>query len=438
MNTSCTHIFGVNSQIVPQPPNPKKFMKSKSNLFLPLFAIVFTVGLSPLQAVDIDTTGTTITLNTDAPGNKYLGDGTLQVSADANASIDLGTGGGSPQTYFYMTGGLITIDSGVKLVNGGWSKGTWINGTIPNKADMAVNGTLDLWDGNPVYVDALTGAGAINVSLAYGTGFRQLHVGVAGGGGTYSGSIHPGNTTRGINIIKSGSGIQTFDNLANQTPKNFILNDGVVNLSVPDGDSAILASGFSGVGNLTKSGAGMLTLSGTVTHTGVTTVSEGTLSMGENLTSPNWVIASGAVLDLNFYGQKAVTSLKIAGSGPLPPGLYDSSHSIYGSYFSGSGSLRILGDIPLNSGVWTSLTDGDWTNGANWQGNTIASGAGNTATFNAAADVTVTLDAGVTMGHLAFDVSNYTISGSNILTRVPDKKVNLRPRTNGVVWHVGH
>jgi hypothetical protein len=77
--------------------NPQhKSMKSKHNPFLPLFAIVVTVGLSPLRAAAVDTTGTTITLNTDAPGNKYLGDGTLQVSTDGvNASIDLGTGAAS-------------------------------------------------------------------------------------------------------------------------------------------------------------------------------------------------------------------------------------------------------------------------------------------------------------------------------------------------------
>jgi hypothetical protein len=131
--------------------------------------------LSPLDAATIDTIGTTTVLNTDNPGNQYIGNGILQVAANgADVKVELGTSSGAPNTQFYMTaGGLITIDSGFTLQNGRWAKGFWINGSIPNRADMMVNGTLDIWDGNPVHMNALNGAGAVTIGFG-GAGTRQL------------------------------------------------------------------------------------------------------------------------------------------------------------------------------------------------------------------------------------------------------------------------
>lgn len=61
-----------------------------------------------------------------------------------------------------MTGGLIDILSGVTLLrNGGWQKGVWTS----NLSSLNVGGTFDLWDGNSVRVDALTGAGTITKGM---------------------------------------------------------------------------------------------------------------------------------------------------------------------------------------------------------------------------------------------------------------------------------
>jgi autotransporter-associated beta strand protein len=170
----------------------------------------------------------------------------------------------------------------------------------------------------------------------------------------------------------------------------------------------------SGGRSITKTGAGTMVLSGANNYTGTTTVSEGTLS----LSSPTLddiaavVIGTSGKMDLNFSGSDAVGSLEIDGSGPLPAGVYNSSHSTYGSFFTGSGSLVVAG----SNGSWTSLVDGNWSDAANWNSNTIATGYDATATFNAATGVTVTVDSNRKIGNLAFDVSDYTLSGAGILS----------------------
>jgi uncharacterized repeat protein (TIGR02543 family) len=289
--------------------------------------------------VTIDTTSGTTVLNYDAPGNTYIGNGTLQVSNNGSGAISLGTDGNTNPTVFAMTGGLITIDSGVTFVNGGWSKGIWTH----NKADMQVNGTLDVSNGNPVIVNSLNGAGAIVLSDVSSSRATELHVGVLGGSGTFSGTIqepHPGGSF--VRIVKQGAGTQTFDNLANQKAGEIVINGGGVAL-LQDSDVTSAAS-IAGAGSLTKSGAGVLTLTGSITLTGPLTISEGTLSIGTNLSSTaDVVIATGATLNLNFTEALTVNSLGVGGTGQLPPGIYGPNHSIYGSYFTGTGSLRIAG-----------------------------------------------------------------------------------------------
>ena len=170
-----------------------------------------------------------------------------------------------------------------------------------------------------------------------------------------------------------------------------------------------------GLTSVVKDGAGKWILSGANTYTGSTTVNGGTLSLtSAYLDNASAVtLASGAKLNLNFAGNDIIGSLEINGSGPLPGGIYNSSHPTYGSYFTGTGSLIVLNGA---NGVWTSLVDGIWDDPANWSGNTIAYGFDQTATFNAATGVTVTLSGTKTIGSLFFDTSDYTLAGPSTLT----------------------
>jgi autotransporter-associated beta strand protein len=123
-------------------------------------------------------------------------------------------------------------------------------------------------------------------------------------------------------------------------------------------------------GGLEKRGSGTLTLSASNTYTGDTTVTEGTLSLGNGTANSNLdntsdvSIAAGATLNLNFTSgpADADTVAKLFLGTPVaqvPAGTYNSSHPTYGSYFTGTGSL-IVTNSPGSSAYeqWATVTHG--------------------------------------------------------------------------------
>jgi autotransporter-associated beta strand protein len=311
-------------------------------------SVIANFSVAPRNTT-IDTTGGTTVLNYDSPQNTYIGNGTLRLSSDGSPerNLNLATSGGDNPTAFAMTGGQIIIDSGVSLINGGWSMGIWTN----NLSNMQINGVMDLWDGQPVRVNALTGSGSVNFSNPWGGSARQIHVGIGGGSGTFSGSIEGIHPVAGtfIRLEKYGAGTQRFDNIANQKPKEIIIHQGAVEL-LTDANITCPAD-LSGAGNLVKSGTGILILSGNLANTGSISVTQGTLNLTGVLNEQaNLVVAADALLDLGFLGAITVNSLQLGTSGSLPPGIYGKDHPTFGSFFtSGSGTLRIAG---TNYQVW--------------------------------------------------------------------------------------
>lgn len=125
----------------------------------------------------------------------------------------------------------------------------------------------------------------------------------------------------------------------------YTLNGGTLVLTGPQtitcNANATINSSFDSSG-LSKAGSGTLTLGGSTHYLGSIAVNEGRVALSNPLLDgcTTVSIAAGAGMDLNFNGSNAIAALTINGTS-LPLGTYNAQHPVYGSYFSGSGSLRI-------------------------------------------------------------------------------------------------
>ena len=223
-------------------------------------------------------------LNVDGPTG--IASGTTTLSGDGTLRISGGTlssgADGRDLTMAMGSGALIEIQSGASIVNGGWQNMTWTN----NLADMQVDGTLDLNDGNPVIIDALTGSGTINHTnwTDQWVDSRTLTVGKNDGSGTFSGVITQASV-HVTGLTKNGGGTQILTG-ANDYKGATTINGGT--LQIGDGGlTGTLGSGavtiesgafltinrsdnygttynqsFSGAGTLVKEGAGDLVING--------------------------------------------------------------------------------------------------------------------------------------------------------------------------------
>jgi autotransporter-associated beta strand protein len=118
-----------------------------------------------------------------------------------------------------------------------------------------------------------------------------------------------------------------------------------------NGQAITISQVLSGPGSLTKQGAGTLTLSGTNTYAGNTTVSAGTLSLSAPYLSNSATvsIASGAVLNLAHNQVDQVASLILNGvSQPL--GTYTSATP--GGFITGTGSIQVTGAVASPYDTW--------------------------------------------------------------------------------------
>ena len=321
--------------------------------------------------IDGTAAGKTITLQTGAIATS----GAFAVGGSGNAIIQSVISGGGGLTKsnsgtMLLAGantyaGNTTISTGTLLV-GAAADGSG-NAPIPfgaGKGNVTVNGTLDVNNYN-VTLNGLSGAGIITNSSS-GTS-RTLTVGAANGSGSFGGVIQ--NGAGSLALTKIGSGTIALAN-ANSYSGDTTLSAGTLQVdnaaAIPSGANkgnlalagtldlhatSITVNGLSGAGTvtnsgsgaavlsvgandqtsafggnladgtgstgLTKTGTGILTLSGNNTFGGATTIAQGTLSMGSTsgLSSHSTLtIGNAGALDLN--GQ-VITIDGLAGTGSI-------------------------------------------------------------------------------------------------------------------------
>ena len=135
--------------------------------------------------------------STVAGGTILAGSGTIRKTG--NQFLYLGDQGSSAYAVnINLTGGLIDVQAGT-VRNGGWQGTVWT--LNKSSLNVAAGATFDVWDGNDVFIDALTGSGNIAIGIGATT---VLNVGVNNGSGTFSGTILAGSGN--IELVKTGTG----------------------------------------------------------------------------------------------------------------------------------------------------------------------------------------------------------------------------------------
>ena len=294
-------------------------------------------------------------LNLD--GNTGVAPGTTTISGDGTLLISGGTlnsgADGRDLTLALGSGAVIEIQPGASMANGGWQNMTWSG----NLADMQVDGTLNLSDGNTVFIDALTGTGTVNKTYWNPDGYdtRTLTVGQDGGSGTFSGTITQAKAIHVAALTKNGGGTQILTG-ANDYSGATTINGGTLKLQgaafsttarayLVASNAVLNIDGNTGVapGNTTISGTGILRISG------------GGLSSGADGRDLTLELGSGALIDIQsgasmynggwqnmtWTGNKA--SLQVDGTLDLSDG-----NNIFADALTGSGTVT-MGDLSWGS-----------------------------------------------------------------------------------------
>jgi fibronectin-binding autotransporter adhesin len=309
---------------------------------------------------------------TSGTGSTFAG-----VIAGSGKSVTMNSGGttltlGGANTY---TGGT-TITAGTLAVNGSTSAtGTVAVGTA---GTLAGTGTVG---GNAT----LTGNGIINLAAGRIAGTLAITGGNWNGTGSVTGQV------------TSSSGALTFGSNSTLTaPTGLLVSGGTIagsssstinsSLNYTSSSASTFAGTIAGAGNTVTvdNSGGSLTLTGTNSYTGATTVTAGTLAV-------NGSTASGSAVQVNTGGTLAGTgtvngnTTVTGGTVDLTGGTIGGTLTVNGTGGTFNGSGTVAGQVTSSSGTFTIGSGASLiaTTGVNVTGGSIAAGnASSTITGN--------------------------------------------------------
>ena len=319
--------------------------------------------------------------------------GIVNVSGDQSAA----NGGWSifgTSTVNFQSGSTIAVAAGknITLQNSAGAHSLNVAGTVSSAGLLVVRGrsTFNLDSGaswtqsGAVTIQPLNTAYGATVNVRSGASFTyngtstitlaKSTSGASGGasvninGGTFTTSRGFSNTNAGTGsgntrlVFSNGGTLKISEDIPSlitekdpsTAPLGVLTNNAAGGVIDTNGFSTAISVPISGVGGLTKAGAGTLTLSAANTYAGDTSVTGGTLVLeADNISNDasGVIIGSSGVLKLNFIGSDTVQRLVVNGN-RMPNGVYgyDSTDAIaqgINSYFeaTGTGTLTVTDTV---------------------------------------------------------------------------------------------
>ena len=251
---------------------------------------------------------------------------------------------------------------------------------------LIVISILAFWPRSVVHAQTYNSGGSVTENNAL-TGTGNLTV----SNSTNLTLTNAGNTFNGSTTIQSGS-----LRLGNGGAGGFIgstssiTNNGTLFYNLTS--NGTLGMVISGTGGLVKQSSGTLTLSGSNTYTGATTISVGTLAMGASnvfANSSDVNISAGAVLSMGGFND---TIAKVYGAGSVYLGsgnlttTYGSGSATFSGVISGNGSLTLAGPADYNA-YMTINGSNTYTGSTNVNGATLILGANNVLSDSSALNI---------------------------------------------------
>lgn len=328
----------------------------------------------------------TVVLGTSVPTVSILG-GALRFAPSitvGTTSLASGTalelaGGSTWSSAYTITGTGVSSGGAIRNISGN----NTINGTITQTAASRINSDAGLLvlGGNLSGAFGLTVGGAGNTRVdGVITTATTLTKDGAGTLELTAVNTYTSTTTISAGTLRlSGVGTVGAGNITNNA-----------NLVIENNDGTTILRSISGTGTLTKNLNTKVIFTGTLSHTGATTVNTGTFALGAGSTTGdvsgstgNFVINSGATLEINR-----------------------SNASTFARPISGAGGVTKLGTGTLVlSGTGNTYTGGTVINGGTLK-------AGNATCFGTG---TITLNAGATLDRSGFTITNNIVNNGGTI-----------------------